>query len=350
MKKSVKRNQKAVISFAIVTITLVILTTCSQSMLFSQATMLCCTTTEPAAHFYPSFLNDFYEISATEDHKLTLLEYSHYNQPIYPNYTTVDFAVAFEGDEFDMADVSIHYTNNAINWTSKEFTRIKQLSPNSTLFEVTIGPFLQPGDYTVKINATRGSVEHSTINFIMPVEEIKGLVFLDFDHQIIKLDNKTDLVNIQITVLGNGLLNDSVQILVDQTENNLTDMVLIEGFENRFNATMGSINHWEQYVHITFSANTTMGKIFNNTNYLFKKDIPRFEEPFLTSLLPAILVAVLAFGSMTTIFIMAKRRAPKKFDIEASDDEELKEKLRKKMKRARKKKNDSDKKLEEDLF
>ena len=46
---------------------------------------------------------------------------------------------------------------------------------------------------------------------------------------------------------------------------------------------------------------------------------------------------------------MAKRRAPKKFDIEESDNNELKAQLRKKMKREKRKKKDKVEK-KDDLF
>lgn len=292
---------------------------------------------------------DFFIINADGDHKLTLLEYSHYNKPIYQHYTQVDLAVVLEGDEHEMSDVKIHYSQDRSNWTTKTFIQIKTLSENSTLFEVSIGSFAESGMYSVKINATRGSIEHATIFFNMQVEEISGLVFLNFDHQIVELENKTELVNLQVSVLGSNLINDSVRIVVDQIDYNTTTMELIDGSTNRYNATMGSIMHWEEYVHVTFIGNTTLGKEYNNSNFLFHKGPPKFEEPFLTSLLPAIIVGVLAFGSMAGIFIMAKRRAPKNFDIEASDNKELKEKLRKKMKRERRKKKE-EKQNKEDLF
>ena len=293
---------------------------------------------------------DLFEITATGDHKLLLKEFSHFNLPIYPNYSKVNLVVLFEGDEFDMSTIKVHYSANDINWTSVEFTPIRTVTSNSSLFKATIGPFVLSGDYTVKINATRGSVEHAALYFKMPVEDIAGLLFVDFDHQLVKLENKTELVFLQVTILGNGLINDSVKVEVDQIDYNKTDMVLVDGTTNRYNASLGSIMHWEEYVHVTFSANTTKGNIYKNTNFLFQKGIPRFEEPFLSSLLPAILVGLLVIGSMSTIFIMAKRRAPKKFDIEASDDKELRDKLRKKMRRERKKKKDKEKKIEEDLL
>lgn len=291
----------------------------------------------------------FFKINAEGNHKLTLFEYSHFNRPIYPNYTKVDLAVVLEGDENDISDIELYYSQNRINWTTKTFTQIKTLSENATLFEVSIGPFVESGMYSIKINATRGSLEHATIFFTMYVEEITGLVFLDFDHQLVELENETELVNLQVSVIGNHLINDSVRVVVDQIDYNSTTMELIDGSTNRYNATMGSIMHWESYVHVTFIGSTTLGKEYNNSNFLFHKDPPRFDEPFLTSLLPAILVGVLAFGSMSAIFVMAKRRAPKKFDIETSDSKELKAQLRKKMRREKRKKKE---KVEnkEDLF
>ncbi|MHA1555391.1 MAG: hypothetical protein ACTSPM_00510 [Candidatus Heimdallarchaeota archaeon] len=344
--KNTRRNKSILISaFALFTILLIVLASGSQIVNAKKITEIISSNNTELSKID----TDFFEINADGDHKLTILEYSHYNRPIYPNYTQVDLAVALEGEEFAMSDVDIHYSQDKINWTTKTFTNIRALSPNSTLFEVSIGPFTEVGMYSVKINATRGSLEHATIFYTMQVEEINGLIFLDFDHQLVELENETQLVNLQVSILGTILINDSVRVIVDQIDYNSSVMKLIDGSTNRYNATMGSIMHWEEYVHVTFIGNTILGKEFNSTNFLFHKGPPKFEEPFLTSLLPAIIVGLLVLGSMSTIFIMAKRRAPKKFDIEDSDKEELKAQLRKKMKKEKRRKKDKVEK-KDDLF
>lgn len=340
--KNTRRNKQILISaFALFTILLIVLASSNQMVNARKITNIISLNNSG----FSMIDTDFFEINTDGDHKLTLLEYSHFNRPIYPNYTQVNLAVVLEGEEYDISDIDIHYSQDRINWTTIAFTQIKTLSENSSLFEVTIGPFSESDMYFIKINATRGSLEHATIFFSIQVEEITGLVFLDFDHQIVELENKTSLVNLQVSVLGNNLINDSVRVVVDQIDYNSTTMKLINGSTNRYNATMGSIMHWEEYVHVTFIGSTTLGIDYNNSNFLFHKAYPKFEEPFLTSLLPAIVVGLLVVASMSTIFIMAKRRAPKKFDIETSDDKELKAQLRKNMKKERRKKKEKD-----DLF
>ncbi len=333
--KNTRRNKHVLIStFALLTIVLIVLSSANQMVNAKKITAIIHSNNSGLAMID----TDFFEITAVGDHKLTLIEYSHYNRPIYPNYTQVNFAVVLDGEEHAISKIELHYSQNKINWTTILFTETKNLSANSTLFDVSIGPFIESGMYSVKINATRGSLEHATIFFFMHVEEINGLVFLDFDHQIVELENKTKLVNLQVSVLGNNLINDSVRVIVNQIDYNSTTMELIDGSTNRYNATMGSIMHWNEYVHVTFIGNTVLGTEYNNTNFLFHKGPPRFEEPFLTSVLPAILVSLLVLGSISTIFIMAKRRVPKKFDIETSDNKELKAQLRKQMKKERRNK------------
>lgn len=268
-------------------------------------------------------------IESTE-HKLRLIELSHFNKPIYINYSEIDVLVRLESPEVDLADVHLHYSQDLINWSTVELTKTEELTDNSSLYGTTFGPFQNVGNYYVLINATRGiSQLLDTLNFIITVEDVTEVMFVDFAYKITELENGSQILNAQISVLGENINSNTVEIIFDQPEETNTSKIMeaISGSNYRYNITIYQIEEWQELVKVTFKANTTTGTQYINDDYYFTKAKPRFPENFLTSRLPAILAGLGAVAAMATIFILAKRKPPKKFDF---DDEEIKGKKKKK--------------------
>ncbi|MFW9921824.1 MAG: hypothetical protein ACFFDW_00860 [Candidatus Thorarchaeota archaeon] len=273
-------------------------------------------------------------VEETSEHEIRLMEFSHYNKPIYANYSIPNLTVRFESAEVDIADLELFYTNNFVNWTSVSLVETIVLSSNSSLFEGSMGPFSTSGNYFVEVNATRGSVLLASLNFIINVEAITGLVFVDFDHQIIQYENGSQSINIQINVLGNELNISTVQVIANQPEESFTkiQMYKVNGTNNLYNASYGSIDEWIQIVKLTFTANTTAGINYTNTNFQFVKSLPIYPENFWRNKFPGIIAGFVAVGAMAGIFILSRVKPPRKFDIEKADDELDKQKKKAKRK------------------
>lgn len=283
------------------------------------------------------------EINDASNYKMKLYDFSHHNLPIYVNYTVVNLKVEFESDESSLADLELHYSSDGNNWETKEMILEKQLTDNSSLFQVDFGPFSEVGIYFVQVNATIGSTLLAQVNTQIIVEEIKGLIFLDFDHQITSLTNGTQYINVQVSILGENLDNSTIRAVFNQPTDNETivKMNVVNDSILRFNGTIGPVDEWDENVQIQFKANTTGGDNYQSAIFIFTKSPPVYPEDFWRQKFPAIIVGVFAVVAMGIIFIIARRRAPKAADFEKEiKKSEKKEAKRKKKNRKKKKKED----------
>jgi len=289
--------------------------------------------------------NDFnFELFENSEHKLKISEYSHYNLPVYVNYTVVNIEVEFESDDVDAAKLELHYSHNGINWTSRAMIYDHEVSNNCSAFQVNFGPFLYASDYLVKINASKDSSLLATVITRIIVDNVTGIVFTDFAYNLTALNNGTQFINVQIGVLGSDLDNNTIMSVFNQPEDKETKvkMQLISGSTNKYNVSIGPVDEWGESVEIIFEANTTEGANFISASFLIEKSPPIYPEDFWRQKFPAIIVGVFVVIAMGIIFIIARRKPPKTADFE----KEIKKSSRKKGKQ----KKEKQKKKEEDDF
>ena len=281
-----------------------------------------------------------FAINETSDYKMKIYDFSHYNLPIYVNYTTVNMQVEFETEETSLVDIELHYSPDGIIWETVEMIFDRELTDNSSIYQVTFGPFSEVGIYYVQVNATIGSTLLAQVSTQIIVEDVNGLVFVDFDYQISPLENGTQYINVQISVLGENLDNTTLQAIFNQPTDNETIVTMkeINGSILRFNATVGPVDEWDENVQIIFKANTTGGENYESAIFLFTKSPPIYPEDFWRQKFPAIAVGVFAVVAMGTIFIIARRKAPSTTDYEKEIKRSEKKQAKRKEKNRKKKK------------
>ena len=116
----------------------------------------------------------------SDTHKMKIYDFSHYNRPIYPNYTIVSLEVEFESEQLTLADLEASYTHNLINWTTVEMIELRELTDNSSIFAANLGPFKYSGSYVLNVTAIRGNIEliiiisNFSLNFDFNIESCNG--------------------------------------------------------------------------------------------------------------------------------------------------------------------------------
>lgn len=249
-------------------------------------------------------------------HQLLIFDYSHEHKPVYENYSKVEFTFQFLSEKADSTKLHVYYTQDFINWTVVEFTEKEELATNNYLIKGSLGPFETAGTYTLIVNATEVFIEYDVVYTTIEVVPITGLMFVDFDYRVKDQTDGNQFVDFYISVIGDDLDIAKVKLTTDQhtEEDALVKMNPRNESTVLFLATVGPINAWPELVHVTFFANTTTDAVYNSTDFYILKEPPIAKEDFLRSKLPAILVGVVVMGSISTLFIMSKRRPPKKFE------------------------------------
>jgi len=254
-------------------------------------------------------------VNATADHQLLIFDYSHQYKPIYENYSEVGLTFQFLSNKADSTRLHVYYTQDYINWTIVEFTEKEELGENNYLIKGSLGPFETAGTYYLKANATEVFVQYDVVYFAIEVVPVTGLLFVDFDYEVVDQSEDNQYVALYISVIGDDLNISKVTVTTDQhtEEDDLVKMNIRNESTVKFYTTVQPINDWPEIVHITFFANTTADVIYNSTDFYILKEPAIIPEDFLRSKLPAILVGVIVMGSISTIFIMSKRRPPRTF-------------------------------------
>jgi len=251
-----------------------------------------------------------------ENHSLQLFEFSHYNRIIYANYSVISFVVLFEGPEVNISSVYAHYSlEGAGNWTTIELSRTRTVSEYRALYAGTLGPFPRAGNYFLKINATRLSVEHASLNLLFEVVKPTGIVFLDFSYSVNVDAEDNQYADIQIHLIGEDILPETVYVVPELKGMtvNKTKLTLVVGTNHTFVGKLSPITLWADKVRLTFQANTSTGKQYTCSNYFLLKGRIVIQENFLRSKLPAIIISAVIMISMTIVFIMARRKPPRTF-------------------------------------
>ncbi|HUT82718.1 MAG TPA: hypothetical protein VMZ29_16100 [Candidatus Bathyarchaeia archaeon] len=261
--------------------------------------------------------------------QLKVYDFPQYGKPIYANYTILNITVQLLGSQADLSQVNSYYSVDLINWTRIEFTKILTITDENVLFSGALGPFAYDGEYYLKINASR-IVETAKLTFRFTVQPVNGIVFIDFSYRFKTLSDTNQYADVFINVLGLDIKLGSVYVSSDQQVEgeNPYKMNLIADSNLTYRTSIGPTNRWNKFFIITFSANTSSNvKFSSNDFYLLKETTNYVPEKFWTGKFPAIVVSVVIFGSMTTAFIMSKRKPPRKFQ---SLDNDLKKKNTKK--------------------
>ncbi|MCF2142827.1 MAG: hypothetical protein K9W42_03930 [Candidatus Heimdallarchaeota archaeon] len=254
-------------------------------------------------------------VATATDHSLQLLEFSHYDRVIYANYSVISFSVLFEGPEVNISTVYAHYSLEQQNWASISLTRSRTVSEYQAIFSGQIGPFAQAGEYYLKINATRFSVEHASLYLQFEVVKAVGIVFVDFSFDIHLDTENNQYADLQITVLGEDVLSESVYVVPTLPNKvvNKTKLYLLEGTNYTYVGKISPINTWLDKTPLTFLANTSSGIQYKSSTFFLLKGLVSIPESFWRSKFPAILISSILILSMSTIFIMARRKPPKTF-------------------------------------
>ena len=252
----------------------------------------------------------------TADHQLLIFDFSHQYKPIYENYSKVEFTFQFISSEADNARLHVYFTKDFINWTVVEFTEKEKLSDNNYLFKGSLGTFATEGTYYLEVNATEVFIQYDALYTKLEVIPVTGLIFVDFEYLVKEQTDSKQYIDFFVSVIGDDLNISKVRLTTDQhTED---DELIVMNASNesvvRFLATVGPTTDWAEIVHITFIANTTTDVVYISNDFYILIEPVSAPEDFLRSKLPAILVSVIVMGSIFTIFIMAKRKPPRKFD------------------------------------
>jgi hypothetical protein len=276
------------------------------------------------------------------DHLLLMYEYSHYYQPIYVNYSIIDFSLLLLGPQANVSThVYVHYSQNQVDWITTEFIDLTSISETSAQFQGSIGPFNKTGEYYLTMNATRGaSTELVRANYRINVVAVQGLLFVDLTVDIRVLNTSEQFADLYINVLGD-VKNTTVEASFDQQDDDEEPYLLSPylGSSQKYNLTIGPINRWDNFVQITFSANTTTGTMYENPDYFFYKEYARLQEDFWRSKFPAIMIGGGVLIAVSVIFVLSKIGPPSSFD-------ETKLEKRKGRRRKRKEKEKKEEKIE----
>lgn len=250
-------------------------------------------------------------------HKLSIYDFTHYNKPIYVNYTLVNITMLFQSPEVNLTDISAHYSVNGINWTTIVLTKTESLLNNRALFGGTLGPFIKSGEYQLKINATRINTEYASAFYRFDVMKIRGIIFIDLSYKVKEQSDQSQHIDVFINVLGDDIKVGSVYLLSDQQEEDEEPykLNLLAGSNFTYSVTIGPTNTWQKIIGVTFFANTSDNTKYINSNFIILKEYIFIPEKFWTGKFPAILLGAVIIGAMTTVFIMNRRRSPKKFDV-----------------------------------
>ncbi|TET29886.1 MAG: hypothetical protein E3J70_05870 [Candidatus Heimdallarchaeota archaeon] len=269
---------------------------------------------------------------SSSDHNLLMFENSHYYQPIYVNYSVLDLSFLLLGPQANVSTrVYVHYSQNQADWTTIEFVDLVSISETSALFQGLVGPFNKTGEYYLIMNATRGTVtELARSYYRINVVSVQGLLFIDLTYNVRVLNTTDQFADLYINILGD-VKNSTVEASFDQQDNDEEPYLLTpyQGSKWKYNLTIGPINTWDNFVQITFTANTTSGTMYTNTDFFFYKDYARIKEDFWRSTFPAIIIGGGILIAISVIFIFSRRGPPRSFD---------ETKLESKKKRKRKKK------------
>jgi len=269
---------------------------------------------------------------SSSDHNLLMFENSHYYQPIYVNYSVLDLSFLLLGPQANVSTrVYVHYSQNQADWTTIEFVDLVSISETSALFQGLVGPFNKTGEYYLIMNATRGTVtELARSYYRINVVSVQGLLFIDLTYNVRVLNTTDQFADLYINILGD-VKNSTVEASFDQQDNDEEPYLLTpyQGSKWKYNLTIGPINTWDNFVQITFTANTTSGTMYTNTDFFFYKDYARIKEDFWRSTFPAIIIGGGILIAISVIFILSRRGPPRSFD---------ETKLESKKKRKRKKK------------
>jgi hypothetical protein len=265
--------------------------------------------------------NNINVYESTAEHALRIYDFSHYMQPIYVNYTVANMTVMFLSSEINTAVIEGHYSVDGINWTTVAFTKIGVLldsdeqPTNKALFNTSLGPFVEAGEYQLKINATSGFTEYAASYIRFTVIEVEGIVFLDLSYSV-KLSDQDQFIDVEVVVLGDDIKLGSVSLATDQEEHNETEtMNLKAGTNHTYWAILGPSNTWDKIIRVTFSANTSDDTQYTNDNFFILKQIVNPPEKFWSSKFPAILVGAVFVILVFTIYIMNKRKTPRRYDV-----------------------------------
>lgn len=247
---------------------------------------------------------------------LQMLDFSHYNRPIYVNYTIVNVTMLFESTDTSSLHLNAFYSVNGINWSIAEFTETGELSESQVIFDGTIGPFNTAGIYYLIINASRGYNLLAEFRSRFTVEAVNGIVFLNFQYNVKTLSDDQSYIDVLIDVLGDDIKLGSVYASAEeQSEDDAPKKLNLKtGTTNSYRGTIGPINDWGKIIHMIFTANTSSDVQFKNSNYHVISEKAKTPEQFWTGKFPAILIGAVVTGAMVTIAIMNQRRAPKSFE------------------------------------
>ena len=81
------------------------------------------------------------------------------------------------------------------------------------------------------------------------------------------LNTSDQFADLYINVLGD-VNNNTVEAFFDQQDEDDDPYLLTpyQGSKFKYNLTIGPINRWDNFVNITFSANTTTGTMYENSD------------------------------------------------------------------------------------
>jgi len=271
----------------------------------------------------------------TTSHHLIMYEYSHYYKPIYVNYSVIDISLFLLGPQANVSThVYVHYSQNLIDWVTTEFIDLTSISTTSAIFHGSVGPFNQTGEYYIIMNATRGvSTELARSYYRINVVPVQGLIFVDLTYNIRLLNTSEQFADVYINVLGD-VKNNTVEAFFDQQEEDEDPYLLTPylGSKYKYNVTIGPINRWDNFVRITFTANTTSGTMYENADYFFYKEYARPKEDFWRSRFPAIIIGGGVVIAVSVIFILSRTGPPKIFDDTKLEDKKSRRRKKKEKK------------------
>ena len=254
---------------------------------------------------------------SSSEHNLLMFENSHYYQPIYVNYSVLDLSFLLLGSQANVSThVYVHYSQNQVDWTTIEFVDLESISETSALFQGLVGPFNKTGEYYLLMNATRGTgTELARSYYRINVVSVQGLLFIDLTYNVRVLNTTEQFADLYINILGD-VKNTTVEASFNQQDNDEEPYLLTpyQGSKWKYNLTIGPINKWDNFVQITFSANTTSGTMYTNTDFFFYKDYARIKEDFWRSKFPAIVIGVGIVIAISVIFMLSRRGPPRSFD------------------------------------
>ncbi|MHA1220319.1 MAG: hypothetical protein ACTSQB_01155 [Candidatus Heimdallarchaeota archaeon] len=273
-------------------------------------------------------------VTSNDTHELWVTDFTHFNKPIYVNYTVVTITVRLIWSDANLSQVYAHYSSDLGNWTTIEFNKTDASNARQVYFTGDLGPFDQVGDYYLKINATRIS-EIATLTYRFSVENVAGIIFVDFSYKVKTQSDFTEYADILINVLGDDIKEGTLYVSSPQQPEgeNPFKLELVEGSKTTYKDTIGPINTWGKVIVLTFEAKTNSNVLFNDSSFYIVKSTVYIPEEFWTGKFPAIAVSVVVFGAYFISFFASKRKPPKNFD----KDFEKKKASLKKEKRKKKK-------------